>query len=193
MKLRIASLILATALLTGVLGGKGRRTIRVVISRLQPAAVPATAVFSAGARVRTTRIGRVSAAPVAFLRTTTAPDSVVCGAPAPSAVRSEGPGARTLRARSPDYVRPEGRSRPLAVARRRTLLIWSSSNFSPPAKRRYPGHPATERSMYRSRRSTSRRGRERGPLLARYCRSRTRRRPAALSPPATPACRLTRW
>jgi uncharacterized protein len=95
--------------------------------------------------------------------------------------------------RSPDYVRPEGRSRPLAVARRRTLLIWSSSSFSPPAKRRYPGHPATERSMYRSRRSTSRRGRERGPLLARYCRSRTRRRPAALSPPATPACRLTRW
>ena len=57
--------------------GKGRRTVRVVISWLQPAAVPTTAVFSAGARVRTTRIGRVSAAPVAFLRTTTAPESYV--------------------------------------------------------------------------------------------------------------------
>src|SRR5215208_4471754 len=71
---------------------KGRRTIRLVISRLQPTAVPATAVFSAGAGVRTTRIGRVSAAPVALLRTTTAPHAV-CGAPAPSAVRGQGPGA----------------------------------------------------------------------------------------------------
>src|SRR5215207_9156056 len=82
---------------------------------------------------------------------------------------------------------------PLAVARRRTLLIWSSSSFSPARETAISGAPGDGAiNVSLPTINEPPRPRER-PLVGPVLPLTNAPSPGGVSPLATPGCRLTRW